>query len=299
MVANLKLWLLATRPWSFPMTVVVVLASISYGVWLGVAVDPLLAVLAVVGGVLLHMMVNLLNDYFDTLYGVDRPGAGTVEYRPHPLVHGFMTRGQVLGLGFGAGVVGLLLAAYLAAAGRPLAIPLALLGFLLAYAYTGPPFRMKYVGLGEAGVYLAWGVLIPIGAYYVAAGILEPLVLAFAAPLGLLIVAVLMANNIRDIDVDREAGVRTLPVAIGYEASVRIYKALIIAAYVIPAAMVAARLAPVAVLAVLVTLPRALGLTRMFSGGAPPDADPRTASVVLLYGLIYTAATAVQAALPL
>ena len=298
-MADLKLWFLATRPWSFPMTIIVVLASVFYGLWLGASVDPLLAVLAVVGGVLLHMMVNVLNDYFDTVFGVDRPGAGTVEYRPHPLVHGFMTRGQVLGLGFGAGLAGMLLAVYLAAAGRPLVIPLALLGFLLAYAYTGPPFKMKYVGLGEVGVYLAWGVLIPIGAYYVATGVLEPLVLAFAAPLGLLIVAVLMANNIRDIEVDRRAGVRTLSVAIGYDASVGIYKALIIAAYIIPAAMVAARLAPVAVLAVLVTLPKALGLTRMFSGGAPPDADPRTANVVLLYGLIYTAATAIQAALPL
>lgn len=297
-MADLKLWFLATRPWSFPMTIIVVLASVFYGYWLGASVDPLFAALAVVGGVLLHMMVNVLNDYFDTKFGVDRPGAGTVEYRPHPLVHGFMTRGQVLGLGFGAGLAGMLLALYLAAAGRPLVIPLALLGFLLAYAYTGPPFKMKYVGLGEVGVYLAWGVLIPIGAYYVATGILEPLVLAFAAPLGLLIVAVLMANNIRDIEVDRGAGVRTLSVLIGYDASVGIYKALIIAAYVIPVAMVLAGLAPIAVLAVLVTLPKALGLTRMFSGGAPPDADPRTANVVLLYGLIYTAATAIQAALP-
>ena len=279
------------------MTVLVALAVIAYAGWVGAGIHWGLAALAVAGSVLLHAMTNLLNDYYDTARGVDRPGVGTVEYRPHPLVHGFMTPGQVAGLAYASGLAAVALAGAAALAGRPLAVPLALAGFALAYAYNGPPFNFKYVGLGELAVYLAWGIVIPVGVYYMATGSLSLAPAAYAAPIALLIVNVLLANNIRDAESDRRAGVMTLAARIGAGAAARLYTALTLAAYAIPALLAAARLAPPGTLAVLVTLPAALRLARILARSPPPDADPRAAGIALAYAAIYTAATAAHALL--
>lgn len=289
----LKLAFLAMRPWSFPMTVVVSLAAVAYACWLGYAVSWPLAAVAVAGSILLHGMVNLLNDYYDTRLGADRPGVGTVEYRVHPLVHGVMTPGQVYGLGVGMGLAAVGIACTLALLGRPLAAPLALVGFALAYAYTAPPLKLKYLGLGEPAVYLAWGVVIPLGVFYVATGVMDPRVLAFAAPLGILIANVLLANNIRDADTDREAGVLTVAARVGAARAATLFALLNAAAYAAPPVLVAAGLAPVSAALPLVTLPRAVNLSRMLRSNPPPDSDPRAASVAISYALLYVAGLAV------
>lgn len=298
-VQRLKILFMATRPWSFPMTLVVVLSGIMLAAWHGHPVPLGLAIAAAVGSVLLHAMVNILNDYYDTLYGVDRPEAGTAKYRPHPLIHGIVTPGQLFAMGAASGLLGLALGLYIAVNGRPLAVPLGLAGFAAAFWYTGPPLRLKYVGLGEPATFLVWGPLMFGGGYYVASGQLPAGALAASVPLGLLVTAVLLANNIRDIEFDSAAGVKTLAVRIGRGASVALYKALIVAPYLVVVVLTALRFTPLTTLAVLVTLPQVLGLYRMFEEDPPPDADPRTAGVVLQFGLIYLAAILVSAVLGL
>ncbi len=296
---RLKTLFIVTRPWSFPMTLIVVLSGIALAAWHGYPVPLGLAAAAAAGSVLLHAMVNILNDYYDTRYGVDRPEAGTAKYRPHPLIHGILTPGQVFAMGAVSGLLGLALGLYIAVNGRPLAVPLGLAGFAAAFWYTGPPLRLKYVGLGELTTFLVWGPLIFGGGYYVASGQLPAKALVASVPLGLLVTAVLLANNIRDIEFDSSAGVRTLAVRIGRRDAVSLYKALIVAPYLVVLVLVVLRFTPLATLAVLVTLPRALRLYKMFEKETPLDADPRTAGVVLQFGLVYLAAILVSAAMGL
>lgn len=288
-VSRARELLLVTRPWSFTFTVLVVLISSLLPLALGYGVSWGLAGLALLGSVLLHAMVNVLNDYFDYRLGLDRPGVGTVEYRPHPIVHGILSPRGTLAYGLAAGLAGLSLAGLAVALGRPLAVPLGLLGALLAYAYSGAPFYMKYRGLGEVGVYLAWGGLIPLGSYYLATGRLDPAPLVALLPLALGIVAVLMANNVRDIESDRASGVRTIQARLGFEASRRLFKATLYAMY--PAGFAVALLDPILAIAPLLglaTLPRARRVAAMFdSGEAPPDADPRVAALLQWYSILY------------
>nr|MEB3851477.1 UbiA family prenyltransferase [Desulfurococcales archaeon] len=133
----------ATRPWSFPMTLLVSLTVIAYAASTGRSVDPLLSLAALAGGVLLHAAANLFNDYFDYRYGVDRPGVGTAIYRAHPILSGTLTPPSLLAYTLSLAAAGLALAAA-AAPQRPAALPLALLGLAAAYSYTGPPARAKY-----------------------------------------------------------------------------------------------------------------------------------------------------------
>jgi 1,4-dihydroxy-2-naphthoate octaprenyltransferase len=205
------------------MTIVAVGFGIAYGYWSTGYIDVPLSVIAVIGSILLHALVNVTNDYFDYYRGVDRPGAGTTMYRPHPIVHGILSPRATLTLGITLGSLGLALAFLLALQGRLLAPLMGVLGFLLAYGYTGPPFNLKYRALGEASVFIAWGPLMSVGGYYVATGstsFLEPALASI--PIGSLVTSVLLANNLRDIKYDSEAGIKTLAIVLGRDLGLKL-----------------------------------------------------------------------------
>jgi len=252
----------------------------------GLKVSWILSIIAIVGAILLHAAVNVWNDYYDYKYGFDNPKAGTAIYRPHPLVAGFMTPSQVMNLANISAIIGLGLGVYITIAGRPWALLLGALGALLAFFYTGPPIKYKYRGLGEVGVFLAWGPLMALGAYYVASGTFswEPVIASI--PLGILVSAVLLANNIRDIEVDKKNGAYTLAVRLRRKRAIDLYKFLIILSYVLVIIYIPLKILPVASLLALIALPQALSLYKMFEKGSPPDADPRTAKFLQNFGLL-------------
>ncbi len=292
--------LFVTRPWSFIMTVISIALGLTYAFWVQGFVEPIylvLTLLALLGSILLHAAVNVWNDYYDYMYGVDSPRAGTAIYRPHPLVHGLMSPKHVQLLAVASAVTGIAIGIAIAVAGRWLALLLGGIGLLLAYGYTGPPFKLKYRGLGEITVLITWGPLITGGAYYVARGILDINVMLASLPLGILVAAVLLANNIRDIDADRRANVKTLAVVLGRELSLKLYGSMIALAYVIQTLLVATGILPVLSLLSLATLPTAIRLIARFREAVPPDADPQTAKLVQQFGIAYIVGIAASALL--
>jgi len=288
-MGKVKMVFLATRPWSFPMTILVGLIAGLTGCYKGYSIDWILLTIGLIGSVLLHAMVNVLNDYYDTKRGLDRRGVGTVEYRPHPILHQILSPGETLVLGLISGIVGLTLAALVWYLGRPLAIPLGLIGFILAYIYTGPPFPLKYNALGEIGVYFAWGVVIPIGNYYLATGKIDLMPVITVLPMAILVVNVLLANNLRDIEADKEGGIKTLATVVGFESGRKLFKTLIVLAYVIPIFYLPIKYTLfIAALPLYLTLKDGLNLSKMMDNGkAPPDADPRVAGVLQKYAILY------------
>ncbi len=282
---------LATRPWSFPMTVVAVGFGITYGYWSVGYIDVPLSLIAIIGSILLHALVNVTNDYFDYNRGVDKPGAGTTIYRPHPIVHGILSPRATLTFGLALGSTGLALAFILALEGRILAPLLGILGFLLAYGYTGPPFNLKYRALGEATVFVAWGPLMAIGGYYVATGstgFLEPALASI--PIGALVTSVLLANNLRDIRYDNEAGIRTLAIILGKERGLKLYAALTIAIPITSIILlIGLKVVPPLSAITLISLYPLVALYREMRKEIPVDADPRTAQATLLFGILYIA----------
>ncbi|ABM81164.1 1,4-dihydroxy-2-naphthoate octaprenyltransferase [Hyperthermus butylicus] len=286
---------ISTRPWSFPMTIVCVGFGIAYGFWLTGSIDVPLSLLALLGSVLLHAAANVWNDYFDYRYGIDRPGVGTTVYRPHPIFANIMVPGHVLVFGTSLGLAALGIGWALVLAGRPLALLLGLAGFILAYSYTGPPLNLKYRGLGELGVFIAWGPLMVVGGAYVASGSLSLEAAAASVPLGLLVAAVLLANNIRDVENDRESGAYTLAVRIGRRSAIKLYQSMILAPYIILVVLYTAKLVPLASLVALASLPLAVSLARLMSREVPVDADPRTAKLVVAFGVPYILGTLASA----
>ena len=98
-------------------------------------------------------------------------------------------------------------------------------------AYTGGPFAFGYHGLGDIAVFLFFGIIAVGGTYYVQALTVSPFVMAASLPIGAFATAVLVVNNLRDIDTDRIAGKRTLAVRFGHRVASLEYTGLLVFAY--------------------------------------------------------------------
>ncbi len=281
---NLKIWVLATRPWSFAMT------AISVGVGGAVAAldglfDVGLFVLTLIGAVCVHGATNLINDYFDYKSGVDRPGAPTTLYRPHPLVQGLISPRAVLWVSLGLYAIAALIGLALIALRGVELLWFILIGAIASFFYTAGPIKYKYIALGEFSVFLMWGPVIVGGTYFVQRGSLSPEAVLISVPFGLLVALVLLANNLRDIAYDRSAGITTIGTLLGPQKTRLLYQGLILLAYLAIAVLIALKvLSPWGVL-VFFSAPVALRLIRTLQREIPNDADARTAQLDTLFGV--------------
>ncbi|MCC6004004.1 MAG: UbiA family prenyltransferase [Thermofilum sp.] len=278
---------MATRPWSFVMTAVSVTGAAAYAFFLVHAFDPLLYVLTLAGVVLLHAAANVLNDYYDTVRGVDVAGAPTTLYRQHPIIAGIMSPRQVRDYGVALLTAGLGCAMIIAAIRQLLVVFLALIGVVLLFTYSGPP-GLKYRALGELGVFLSWGVFMWVGTFYVLTGNLSFLAAVAGIPVGLLVAAVLTANNLRDIEFDLSRGAKTFVALIGRSKGLYFYAGEIFSAYISLAILALMGVVPVSSLLAFMTFPQAYKLLRVFKAKIPEAADPMTAALVRSFGALYT-----------
>jgi 1,4-dihydroxy-2-naphthoate octaprenyltransferase len=288
-----KTLFLATRPWSFTMT----FSSVTIGTliaFLAGSFNLLLYVIVFVGMLAFHAATNLINDFYDVRHGVDRMGAPTTKYRPHPVATGVERPRTIRWWAAVFYTCTILAAVYLSFLRGPWILILAGIGVAGSLLYTADPVVLKARGLGEVTVFLMWGPLIPLGAYLVQTGVLSIVPILIAIPIGLLVALVILANNIRDIDYDGSMGMKTVPVIIGRTNGSKVYRALLLITYLFVPVSIVAGLLPFWSLVVFITAPEALGLSRMFAGDIPDNADPRTASLALKFSVLYMASLIIQ-----
>jgi 1,4-dihydroxy-2-naphthoate octaprenyltransferase len=230
---------------------------------------------------------NLANDLFDFEQGAD-----TADRLGPPRVTqtGLMSPAEVrtaMVVSFGAAV---LCGCYLAVVGGWPIVMIGVLSIAAGVAYTGGPWPLGYHGLGDAFVFVFFGLVAVMGTFYLQTQTLSGAAAAAAVPVGFLVTAILVVNNLRDIDTDRRANKRTLAVRIGAGATRVEYAALVAGAYVVPWLFLPALTAALP----LPTLPLAIGLGRSVLAGATGAAlNPvlkRTAGLHLAYsGLLAVA----------
>ena len=209
--STLRLWLVASRPRTLPAAVAPVLVGTS----LAVSQDelrPLAFLAALIGSVFIQIGTNLANDYSDARRGADS------EDRLGPVrvtAGGLMPPQRVLTGTYVAFGVAVAAGAYLAAVAGPEMLVVGIASIAAGVLYTGGPRPYGYAGLGELFVFLFFGVVAVAGSYYVQTEELVWEAFALAVPVGLLAAAILVVNNVRDLDTDRRAGKRTLAVKLG------------------------------------------------------------------------------------
>jgi 1,4-dihydroxy-2-naphthoate octaprenyltransferase len=196
-----------------------------------------------------------MNDYYDHMRGVDTPdsiGPSEVIQRGWLSPEAVRTGAWVL---FACSAVA---SAGIIAARGGIIFLLGALSVAAGFAYTGGPLPLGYLGLGDLVVFLFMGGVITVGAYFVQTGGISAAVVWAALPIAALVDAILVVNNLRDLEGDRAQGKRTLAVVIGKAATRLHYLALVVGAYAAVVAGVALRVLPIWALATLLTIPHAL-----------------------------------------
>jgi 1,4-dihydroxy-2-naphthoate octaprenyltransferase len=226
-VRTLRIWVMAARVRTLPAAVAPVLVGTSLAVGAG-TFHPLAFVAALLGAIFIQVGTNLSNDYSDARRGAD------TEDRLGPVrvtAGGLVPPSQVLLATYISFGLAVLCGAYLVAVAGPELLAVGAASILAGVLYTGGPRPYGYEGLGEVFVFLFFGVVAVVGSYFVQVQELPWEAFVCAVPVGLLASAILVVNNIRDIDTDRRAGKRTLAVRLGRARTRTLYAAMLAGAF--------------------------------------------------------------------
>lgn len=226
-------WVLAMRPRTLPVSIAPVLVGTAVAHEVAEA-RPGPALAAGLGALLLQIGSNFANDVFDFEKGAD------TEHRigpPRAVQQGLLPpaavkRGMWIVFAL-ATAVGL----YLASVAGPAIVVVGLVSIAAAIAYTGGPYPLGYHGLGDLAVFVFFGLVAVVGTTFVQTATLPPLAFLAAVPVGGLATAILVVNNLRDVDTDRVAGKRTLAVRFGRGAARLEWALLVGVAYAVPLAL--------------------------------------------------------------
>jgi len=223
----LHVWVMAARPRTLPAAVAPVLVGTSLALGAG-HFNPLAFLAALLGAIFIQVGTNLSNDYSDARRGAD------TEDRLGPVrvtAGGLVPPGRVLLATYITFGLAVLCGIYLVAVAGWELLAVGAASILAGVLYTGGPRPYGYEGLGELFVFLFFGVVAVTGSYFVQVQQLPWQAFGCAIPVGLLASAILVVNNVRDLETDRRAGKRTLAVRLGRERTRVLYVAMIAIAF--------------------------------------------------------------------
>jgi len=222
---------MAARPRTLPAAVAPVFVGTAAAVeWAGKLPRFGAFAAALIGSIFIQIGTNLANDYSDARRGADTADRlGPVRVTSAGLV----TPRRVLNATWIAFGVAVLCGIYLAAVAGVAILVVGVFSIAAGVLYTGGPRPYGYAGLGEVFVFLFFGLVAVNGSYYVQLEALDALPLGLSISLGFLATAILVVNNVRDVDTDRRAGKMTLAVRMGRQNAVVLYRLLVLGAFVV------------------------------------------------------------------
>jgi 1,4-dihydroxy-2-naphthoate octaprenyltransferase len=223
-----RIWWLAARPRTLPAAVAPVLVGTAAALDAPEDFRAGAFVAALIGSIFIQIGTNLANDYSDARRGADTADRlGPVRVTSSGLV----APRRVLVATWVAFAVAVAAGIYLATVAGPLILAVGAVSILAGVLYTGGPRPYGYAGLGELFVFLFFGLVAVNGSYYVQLERLDWMPFGLSIAVGCLATAILVVNNIRDVDTDHRAGKLTLAVRIGRKRARGLYVALIVAAF--------------------------------------------------------------------
>lgn len=279
--------MIAVRPWSFPASAMPVVVTLAYLYWMQHDVNWVNGVWALLNIVVFHAAGNTWSDYFDYKHGVDREDTHGV----HTLTGGMFRPKEIFRLSLSLLVVALVAGiGLLIRTGLPL-LYIGIGGVLCTLLYP----TLKYRALGDVVIFMAYAMLPMLGTAYVATGVVDWNTMWVALPVGLITVAILHANNTRDMQTDVRADIRTLAMKVGGRTSVFIYCIEVLFPFGWVIGCAAGGVFPWWTLLVVLSLVPAVGNVRMMSRYPMTGMegisrlDELTAKLQLLFSLLFTA----------
>ncbi len=251
-----RIWIMAARLRTLPAAIAPVLVGTSLALGDG-RFAPLAFIAALLGAIFIQVGTNLSNDYSDARRGAD------TEDRLGPVrvtAGGLVPPDQVLLATYVTFGLAVLCGIYLVAVAGPELLLVGAASILAGVLYTGGPRPYGYEGLGEVFVFLFFGVVAVTGSYFVQVQALPWQAYGCAVPVGLLASAILVVNNVRDLETDRRTGKRTLAVRLGRERTRALYTVMVAGAFLSVALLWALGSMSPWLLVCWVTIPLALRL---------------------------------------
>jgi 1,4-dihydroxy-2-naphthoate octaprenyltransferase len=227
----MRIWLMAARPRTLPAAIAPVLVGTAAAYYWASHLPRWGAfVAALIGSIFIQIGTNLANDYSDAKRGADTADRlGPVRVTSSGLV----TPARVLRATWIAFAIAIAAGIYLAAVAGLVILLIGAASIVAGILYTGGPRPYGYAGLGEVFVFLFFGLVAVNGSYYVQVEQLDALPLGLSISIGFLATAILVVNNVRDLETDRRAGKLTLAVRMGRQNAVTLYRMLMIGAFLV------------------------------------------------------------------
>ena len=223
-------WITAARPATLPAAVAPVLVGTAAATGVEDSFRLAVFIATLAAAILIQIGTNFANDLFDFEHGADTADRlGPPRVTQSGLISAERVRlGTVVAFG-GAAAIGV----YLIVVGGWPILAIGVLSIVAGIAYTGGPWPLGYHGLGDVTVFAFFGMTAVVGTYYLQADTISATAVVAAVPVGLLVTAILVVNNLRDLETDRQAGKRTLAVRIGELATRLQYVALVLGPYLL------------------------------------------------------------------
>ncbi len=285
-LARWQIWLMAARPRTLPASAAGVVTGSALALYDG-NFHPLLALIALLVALCLQTGSNLANDVFDYERGADAQR----QHGPQRVTRsGLLTPAQVKAGTCAVFALAALLGAYLALEAGWVVIWVGLAAILSAVAYSSGPFPLGYHGLGDVFVFLFFGPVSVMGTYFVQAKAISPAAGWMSLPPGLIIVAILVVNNLRDIESDRTAGKFTLPARFGPQFAKAEYTLCLTLAFLSMPLLIATKLIPAWGLLTWISLPLAWQNIRVIStqiGKNLNKALAGTSQLALIFSVLF------------
>lgn len=219
---------------------------------------------AIIGVASLHISANLINDFYDAR------GSDKINFRVTPFSGGSRAiQEQNLSLSAVVAMIVIFLfialsaAIWITKAGRPLVIPLGLLGLLIGWAYSSPPLQLMSKGWGEILIFFAFGPLVSLGAYYAVSGTMIVDSFIIGIPQGFLITGVIWINEFPDYEADKSAGKYNLIVRMGPEIARYLYCIIMAMSFMSVIFIAAIRNAHISILIMLAFISFPMAFTAM------------------------------------
>ncbi len=295
-MSKIKLYWRALRAYAFTITVIqIILGSVIAKFEIpDLKFNYFHFFLALLGGVIAHAGSNVIADYYDFKKNVDRKGTfGSSGV----LVEKLLTPREIfiyaVFLFFLAFLIGLYFILILP--NKIILIILIVIGGFLGIFYTATPIGLKYKALGDIAVFIAYGPVMTLGAYFVQSASFSWLPVLYSIPLAFLVDAVLHGNNLRDIENDKVVNIKTVPIILGEEKAKKVYYVLIFSAYISQILLIIFADMPYYTLLTLFSFPFAIKLLKMVKNKEKIDKkvfaliDMYTSQFHLIFGLLIIA----------
>lgn len=258
-------WLIASRfsvtLMTFSSAIIGMLVALSHG-----SIDVGISIVCILGLVFAHATNNLLNDYTDSIRGVDKGNYFRTQYGTHVLEGGLLTKKQLMGYIVVTGSLAIFCGAVIMYLRGVEVLWLMLIGAFFVLFYTWP---LKKLALGELSVLLVWGPLMVGGTYFVASGEWSLASALIGTLYALAPTAVIFGKHIDKIDMDKSKGIYSLPVLLGESKSRKVAQIIMLSQYALAAYLYINGYLGIGVLLLLLVLPTLLQTVNVFNQARP------------------------------